>query len=97
MKRARFLDPAEEEMFDAAGYYEIRTKNLGKEFLREVQMAIEEIEENPVRWPIGRYGVRQRLLSRFPYTVIYRAEVEEVVIVAIMHAHRRPFYWKNRL
>ncbi|MCX7044483.1 MAG: hypothetical protein NTX50_03215 [Candidatus Sumerlaeota bacterium] len=46
-------------------------KYFGKEFLREVQKAVEDIEEHPEQWPIVRNNIRQRLLQRFPYAVIY--------------------------
>jgi len=36
------------------------------------------------------------LVQRFPYQVVYRLSAEEIVIVAIAHLKRRPFYWRKR-
>jgi hypothetical protein len=36
-------------------------------------------------------------LHRYPFSIIYRIEVERVLIVAVAHERRRPGYWKTRL
>ncbi len=46
MKRI-FLLPAEEEMLDAAAFYEARTPGLGLDFLDEVERVIESILKRP--------------------------------------------------
>ena len=47
MKGIIFLPPAEEEMLDAARFYESRVHGLGREFLAEVQHAAQRITEHP--------------------------------------------------
>jgi len=37
------------------------------------------------------------LVDRFSYAVLYRAEAEQILLVAVMHLHRRPGYWRHRL
>jgi hypothetical protein len=37
------------------------------------------------------------LARGFPYVVVYLDEPERVWIVAVMHAKRRPGYWRERL
>jgi hypothetical protein len=32
-----------------------------------------------------------------PYAVIYREDADEIVVLAVMHLHRRPDYWTDRL
>ena len=51
MKTVRLLLPAEEEMLEAAFYYERQSQGLGQDFLRKVQDAINEIALHPTRWP----------------------------------------------
>jgi hypothetical protein len=40
--------------------------------------------------------VRRCLVRVFPYGVLFRVHPEQIVIVAIMHLHRDPGYWKER-
>jgi len=38
----------------------------------------------------------KREASRFPYGVLYSIEPDRVYILAVMHLHRHPDYWKSR-
>ena len=96
MTTARFLAPAEDEML-AAAYYESQASGLGREFLQKVRSAVSDIEEHPDRWPVADFGVRRRLVHRFPYAVLYKEDGDEVAIVAVMHLSRRPNYWIRRI
>jgi plasmid stabilization system protein ParE len=96
MRPVRFLRPAELEMLDAAKYYELQATGLGEDCLDKIDTAIQDISENPERWPIVRGHVRRRLVHRFPYALLYRVDPDEVVIQATMHLHRRPDYWTDR-
>ncbi|MEW6352039.1 MAG: type II toxin-antitoxin system RelE/ParE family toxin [Thermodesulfobacteriota bacterium] len=96
MTRVSFLDPAEQEMLEAADHYDRQTPGLGDEFLGELQRAVDHIVENPLLGPVLRKGVRRRIMRRFPYAVLYRLDPEEIVIIAVMHLRRQPEYWLNR-
>ena len=52
MKTVRLLQPAEQEMFDAAVYYESQVRGLGDVFLDKIALATADIAENPQRWPM---------------------------------------------
>ncbi len=96
MKEVRFLRPAELEMLDAAQYYEQQATGLGRDFLDKIDSAVQDIRENPERWPIVQKHIRRRLIHRFPYALLYRIDGEVIVIQATMHLHRRPDYWVGR-
>jgi plasmid stabilization system protein ParE len=92
----RFLLLAEEEMIEAALFYQQRATGLGVDFLDDVQRTINAVRSHPglgVR--IGEQ-LRRALLQKFPYSLIYAKEPEEIVIVAVAHQRRRPGYWKAR-
>ena len=97
MKPLRFLTPATEEMLEAAYFYEQQVTNLGSSFLEKVKIATDDIRENPRKWPVLRSQIRKRIVTRFPYSVFYREDPDEIVIIAIMHQHRHPNYWLNRI
>lgn len=92
----RLLQPAEQELFDAACYYESRSTGLGRDFLDLVEISLQELVHTPERWPIVEDGIRRRLIKRFPYSLLYRIEMAEVVILAVMHQKRHPSYWLPR-
>ncbi len=97
MKKVEFLPEAEQEMAEAAKYYEGQAAGLGIEFLSEVERAVDAIKRVPTSWPIIDGQLRRRLLRRFPFGVLYRIEGEGIIIIAIAHLRRKPNYWKTRL
>jgi len=97
MKPVIFLRPAEQEMLDAAWYYEQQVPDLGNSFLDRIDEAVKDIAAHPFRWPVIRPNIRRRLVHRFPYGLYYRVDRDEIVIVAVAHLHRRPMYWIDRL
>lgn len=97
MRNIHFLEPAEEEMLNAAFFYETQAKNLGVDFLYIIENTLQDISKKPLQWPVIDYGVRRRLINRFPYAILYKLDDSRIVIVAVMHLHRRPNYWIERL
>jgi len=97
MKRIIFLEPAQEEMADAAEYYEFQASGLGNDFLEEIEFVIERIRRNPNSGRILRGRVRRRITRRFPFGVLYIEDEKEIVVVAVMHLKRRPDYWTKRI
>jgi hypothetical protein len=91
----RFLAEAEAELDAAVAYYNSQLTGLGSEFATEVQSGIARIEEYPKAWQ--RLGPRARRyrLNRFPYGLVYVELQSEIVVLAVMHLHRRPDYWTN--
>ncbi len=93
----RFLASAENEMLEAAAYYEFRVRSLGGNFLDIVEVAVNEIAEDPFLWMEIHPGIRRRLIRRFPYSVLYSIYENEIVIIAVMHHKQRPKYWLGRI
>ncbi len=84
-------------MVQAAKYYEMQAPRLGVDFLIEVERTADRIVEFPYAATKIRGEIRRKLFRRFPYAILYRAEPEEIVIIAVMHLRRRPGYWANRV
>jgi len=91
-----FHPEAELEFLEAINYYEERERGLGYDFAIEVFTTIQNIVNYPTAWPIIEEDVRRCLVNRFPYGVIYGIEQDEIFILAVMHLHRHPDYWKKR-
>ena len=97
MRSVILLQPAEQEVLNAAMYYDEQVSGLGDKFLDKVNAALLDIEENPFRWPVIHQQVRRRLIHRFPFGLYYRIDQDEVVVLAVAHLHRRPNYWADRI
>jgi toxin ParE1/3/4 len=91
----RLLPPAEEEMTEAALFYEAARSGLGV-FLDDIQHAIDTVRTHPELSESVASGFRRILVRRFPFSIIYAVEPEGVVILAIAHQRRSPEYWKGR-
>ena len=87
---------AEAELWEAVGFYEDRSAGLGLDFEREINAALELIQQSPSRWPIRSDGTRRYLVHRFPHFVVYIHEKNHVWIIAFAHCRRRPRNWSGR-
>jgi toxin ParE1/3/4 len=95
--RCVFHPDAEPEFFAAIAYYEDHEPGLGYDFAIEVHSTIDAILSFPHAWPIIEDDIRRCLVRRFPYGIIYAIDEDIVFILAVMHLHRDPEYWKERL
>jgi plasmid stabilization system protein ParE len=95
--KIRLLRPAFGELREAAKYYEGRVPGLGFDYLQEVRAAIRRILSNPTAWFALDEEVRRCRTHRFPYGIIYTVERDEVLIISVMHLHRRPESWRRNL
>ena len=91
-----FHPEAEIELTEAINYFEEKGFGLGYDFAVEVYAAIERTLIFPKVWPIIEEDIRRSLVRRFPYGILYSEEQEGIYIVAVMHLHREPEYWKHR-
>lgn len=94
---ATFLAAAEEELREAARFYENEASGLGLTFLAEAHRAVNKIEALPEAWTIVRQSIRKKTIGRFPYSLLYSIESTKILIVAVAHQKRRPNYWLARL
>lgn len=96
----RFHPRAREEVIEAAKYYrDCAGLEIARAFLAAYRDARRLIEDAPEHWRLRSHGTRRVNLKRFPYYIayLYLSEEDCIWIVAIAHASRRPFYWKERL
>ncbi len=93
----RFLDIAEIELDEAIRWYDAQALGLGDAFLVEVLAAVHRIALYPEAWHLLGDGVRRCRLSRFPYALIYSADKNDILVLAVAHLHRQPDYWRDRL
>ena len=91
-----FHPDAELEFNAAIDYYEAVENGLGYDFSLEIAATIARIIAFPKAWTVIEGEIRRALVRRFPYGVLYSEDQENIYIVAVMHLHRDPVYWKHR-
>lgn len=92
----RLRPEAEQDLADAAAWYEEQRQGLGHEFLDEVLTMLSSIAETPLMHPNVHRNTRRAIIHRFPFGVYFRVEDATIVVVAVMHGSRNPRRWKNR-
>ena len=81
---------AEDEIDDAAAWYERNQPGLGSAFTQAVISALSAIAQQPSAYPpVGR-GARRFIIRRFPYVIVYRVQDDVIVVYACIHTHRDP-------
>jgi plasmid stabilization system protein ParE len=87
---------ADDDISQAAEWYEEQQRGLADRFLNEVRWLFERLASNPLQFPTDEEGVRQAILRIFPYTAYFRAETSQVVVLALLHQSRHPATWRTR-
>ena len=93
----RLVDEAQHELESGVSFYRATDPVLGKQFALEVRRLCQQIAEFPMQGTELRNGIRRRLLRRFPYSILYAVEGQDVLILAIAHQNRKPGYWASRM
>lgn len=90
---------AQAELAETAEHYLFIGAELAESFNHHYLTYRQQICENPLLYNI-RAGIVRRvnLTPRFgEYYIAYMLWHEKVVILAIAHAKRRPYYWRHRI
>jgi plasmid stabilization system protein ParE len=84
--------------FEAAAlHYATIQPELAQRFVASNESAVGRLTDGPLNYSILEQDVRRCLARVFPYAVLYTIEPDYVLIVAVMHCHREPGYWKHRM
>ena len=95
--RVEFHPEARDELKGAVVWYKTQQASLGLRFRQAVDEAIRDAAQFPERHPLLEQDVRRHLVRGFPYSVLYAPEHDYVLILAVMHHHREPGYWRHRI
>jgi len=91
-----FHPEAKTELLESVRYYESQQVGLGRRFLEAATEAIRRIQAHPNMYRVVSGTWRQCRIPRFPFGIIYRVANRRVEIIAVMHLHRQPGYWRHR-
>jgi toxin ParE1/3/4 len=77
----------------AATWYHLQRSGLGEAFLQAAQSRMTQLAKRPLAGSPIEGPVRRVLIDRFPYCIFYLVEVDQVVVLAVLHAARDPALW----
>jgi len=92
----RFDPAAKRELNEAADFYDAEDPGLGGAFLDAAERAFEQIQAFPESSPISLAPARTKVLSAFPFSVIYWVTDDVIIVLAVAHHRRQPGYWRGR-
>jgi plasmid stabilization system protein ParE len=93
---------ANQDAQQAISRYERDDPVAAAEFTEALLEAEADIVRSPLKYaladdaPAG-FEVRERVVRRFPYRMLYLVDSAGVLLLAVAHHHRRPDYWHERL
>lgn len=100
--KLRVLPAARLDIFDIESRLESEHVGFGIDFVRLVDIAIESLWNQPRFYPRTEDGpkrlqTREYYIARFEYRVIYALGRNEIVVLGLVHARRKPGSWTGRL
>ena len=81
---------AQRELDDAVAWYHALEAGLDKRFLGEVQKTTRRILENPSQFPRWGKLKRRAVIEVFPFTLHFREEGDDIILLAVFNASRDP-------
>lgn len=87
---------AERDIEESYNWYEDQSVGLGKEFLRALDAALTSILRNPLAYPVIHRNIRRSLIRRFPHSLFYLINENNIVVTACVHHRRNPRVWQRR-
>lgn len=97
MIKPRFLAVAEAELLAEIEYYSVARTGLGIKFAEAVERAVRMAVSKPDSGIPCSKGTRRRLVKGFPFSLVYRLDNSEILIIALMHHRKKPGYWVDRI
>ncbi len=99
MKPAAMHPAAEQELNEVTDYYATIDSDLADAFVDCFESYKARMTEYPLHFSSGRGVVRRaNLTPQFSeYYLPFMIWQDRVVILAVAHAKRRPYYWRNRI
>ena len=98
MSRPVVLRPeAKSDFDDAFDWYERQRPGLGNDFVVCVEETFTRFAKTPELHARVLGGVRRAAVHRFPYSVYYAAEADQIVVIAVFHGRRDPKVWQSRI
>lgn len=95
MKPVRFLLSAMQDIRQAKDFYHRISPELAQRFQIAVEGAISSVASQPLAMQAVENEIRRWPLETFPHGILYRDEIEFVLILAVFHPKQAPEKWRD--
>jgi toxin ParE1/3/4 len=95
--QARYTEECARDIAEAAEWYRSRDARVAEEFFRAIDKCVEDVVTFPRSHEVARNHTRRVSLVRFPYTLYYIDDGQELVLLACLHQSRNPRRWQGRV
>jgi mRNA-degrading endonuclease RelE of RelBE toxin-antitoxin system len=87
-----FHPKAEKEYLESVEWYEDALIGLGDEFVDEIENTINRINSNPLLFPIKKFQMREAVVKKFPFVIVFQLKQKEkqIFILSVFHTSRNP-------
>jgi plasmid stabilization system protein ParE len=92
----RWLEPAALEALEAAEYYGERMPRGAQQFGEQLWAVVGRLREYPESGTPYGLPHRRAVFRSYPYSVVYRADADGILIVAVKHDRMMPVSWEAR-
>ena len=93
--KVKFVVEAACEFREAVKWYKSKINGLDLIFLKEIDVAIENIKKHPSLYPIIIDNIRKIQVNIFPYSIFYKVDDDIIIILRLFHNKRKPIDWQN--
>ena len=96
--QVKIHDSASKEFDDAIDWYNLQLSGLGTKFRNSVIKQINKIRKHPNWYPIEAESIFKAYVPKFPFKILFTIEESELIVIwAIAHLHRKPWFWQKRI
>jgi toxin ParE1/3/4 len=95
--KVSFLPAAEIELLKEVTYYSKGATGAGLRFQAAVEAAVSRVRTHPLGGAPSFKETRSVLVKGFPFSIVYRAWQDRLLVVAIAPHRKRPHYWASRV
>ena len=88
--KLQYTDRAKKDIELAFVWYERQRRGLGFEFLDCMEIGVKSILDNPEIYQLCHSVFRRCLIRRFPYSIFYTIEKNEIIVHSVFHNRLNP-------
>lgn len=95
--RVRYTKASITDLASIGAYLREHNPTAARTIAEAIEQRVAGLADFPVKGPaIKRFGVRQLSVVPYPYRVYYRLRPEEILVLRIRHARRKPLWGAQR-